>query len=130
MLANVNNRNSFWQSGLLLKLELGEKISVEPIPILVDGEAICLAKDENKEEILLLLENQSKKLKNGEWSTEWDAFCHSQSERYLGNIARVFTDAALPADEELFSGRMTCEAHHDVIAWLCKHYWEREREDV
>ena len=119
-----------WQSGLLLKLELDEKIAVEHIPIIVNGEAICLAKDEKKEEILLLLENQSKKLKNGEWITEWDAFCHSQSERYLGNIARVFTDAALPADEELFSGRMTCEAHLDVIAWLCKHYWEREREDI
>lgn len=119
-----------WQSGLLLKIDFCEKTTVTHIPVVTDGEAIRLAGEEEKKRILALLNEQSEKLKNGEWLREWDAFCQSQRERYLGNIERVFTEEALPADEELFSGRMHCEAHHDVIGWLCKHYWEKEREDI
>ena len=114
-----------WQSGLIAEITLKDKANIRFIPVKVNGLGIELARGKDYDAIMDALDAQSKNLHNGVWLKKWDEFCESVKERYLGNIERVFTDAATESDAELFSGRMHCEAHKDVIEWLCKHYWER-----
>ena len=115
-----------WQSGLIVHLDITEKVDISFTPVVVKGLGIDLAKGEEYDSLMAMLDEQSKNLHNGVWLEKWDEFCQSTKERYLGNIARVFTENAEPADSELFCGRMHCEAHKDVIEWLCKHYWEED----
>lgn len=115
-----------WQSGLAVNLTINDKVMIDFVPIKVKGLGIEIAKGEDGERILSDFNENSKNLHNGVWLIKWDEFCQSTKERYLGNISRAFTENAEPADNELFCGRMHCEAHKDVIDWLCKHYWEKE----
>ena len=120
--------NPTWKNGLAVTLTFGEKIKIELIPISVNGLGIELSKGEERNTVIRELEERNQELKSGAWIDGWAKFCESTKERYLGNITRVFTEKAEPGDEELFCGRMHCEAHKDVIDWLCKHPWEQRRE--
>ena len=115
-----------WQSGLIVQLNITDKVDISFIPVKVDRLGIDLAKGEDYDTIMNAFNEQSKNLHNGVWLEKWDEFCQSTKERYLGNISRAFSDKAEEADNELFCGRMHCEAHKDVIDWLCKHYWEED----
>ncbi len=118
-----------WQSGLVVQLNLSNKVDINFIPVKVHGFGIDIAKGEEYDTIMKDFNEQSENLHNGVWLEKWDEFCQSTKERYLGNISRAFSDKAESADNELFCGRMHCEAHKDVIDWLCKHYWE-QREHI
>lgn len=115
-----------WQSGLIVHLDITDKVDISFVPVVVRGLGIDLAKGEEYDTLMKTLKEQSENLHNGIWLEKWDEFCQSTKERYLGNISRAFTDNAEEADNELFCGRMHCEAHKDVIDWLCKHYWEQK----
>ena len=115
-----------WQSGLIVHLVFTDKLDISFTPVVVRGLGIDLARGEEYDALMGMLDAQSKILKSDGWLDRWDEFCQSTKERYLGNIARAFTENAEPADNELFCGRMHCEAHKDVIDWLCKHYWEQD----
>ena len=117
-----------WQSGLIVQLDISDKIDISFVPVKVEGLGIKLAKGCDYDAIINPFLEQSKNLHNGVWLEKWDEFCQESKERYLGNIERVFTEKATDSDSELFCGRMHCEAHKDVIEWLCKHYWETRTE--
>ena len=114
-----------WQSGLIVQLDISDKIDLSFVPVKVVGLGIDLAKGEEYDAIMQPFYSRNDNLHNGVWLEKWDEFCQDTKERYLGNIERAFTEKAEPADNELFCGRMHCEAHKDVIDWLCKHYWEK-----
>ena len=113
-----------WQSGLIVKLHLKEKFAVEYIPVKVEGAGIALAKGAEKEQILTAFQERSRHLHDGQWLAEWDRFCQAVRDNYIGNITRVYTENARPIDKDIFEGRLHCEAHRDVIEWLCRHPWE------
>lgn len=120
------NDHPHWQSGLIVHLDINDKVNISFDPVVVRDLGIDLAKGEEYNNIMSAFDEQCKNLHNGVWLEKWDEFCQSTKERYLGNISRAFTDNAEEADNELFCGRMHCEAHKDVIDWLCKHYWEQK----
>ena len=120
------NDHPHWQSGLIVHLDRNDKVNISFDPVVVRDLGIDLAKGEEYDNIKSAFDEQCKNLHNGVWLEKWDEFCQSTKERYLGNISRAFTDNAEEADNELFCGRMHCEAHKDVIDWLCKHYWEQK----
>ncbi len=118
------------QTGLIVHVDINDKLEVTFVPTVVreDGFSIDLAKGAQKEEILTKLEKDSLNLHNGVWREKWREFCLSIAERYYGNIERAYTPNAWESDNEIFNGRMHCEAHKDVIDELFKHSWE-EREN-
>lgn len=113
-----------WQNGLIVALEIGEKVEAEFIPVQVKGRGICLAKGEERQRILDTLAAQSKNLHNGKWLEYWGQHCEENREKYIGNIRRAYSNEAGQDDDILFNGRMHCEAHKDAIDWLCRHPWE------
>lgn len=117
-----------WQSGLVVQFDFKNKANISFIPIKVSGLGIELAKGAEYDAIMKSFDQQSANLHNSVWLEKWAEFCESQKEKYIGNISRAFTDNSESSDNELFAGRMHCEAHKDVIDWLCKHYWELREE--
>lgn len=113
-----------WQSGLGVIFDTDAGFKPNFFPVKVNGAAIELAKGDDYDSIMQAFSEQNENLRNGKWIDYWNDFCISTKERYLGNISRAFSDKAEEHDNELFCGRMHCEAHKDVIDWLCKHYWE------
>ena len=99
-----------WNKGLLVRLDIGEKLNVELIPCVVDGKSIRLASNVEREKLLNELENRSENLKNGKWRTLWREFALSQ-ERYNIFSNEIREDVAHYFD---------CEAHTDV----CKEIFE------
>jgi len=114
-----------WQSGLIVKLHIADKLEVEYIPVKVAGLGITLAKVEEKAQIMAEFQARSAHLHDGRWLAEWDRFCQKVRDNYVGNITRVYTEEARPIDKDIFEGRLHCEAHRDIIEWLCKHPWEK-----
>lgn len=125
---NYDTEHPHWQSGLIASLDITDKVAVEFIPVKVVGKGIELAKGKDYEAIMSAFDSQSQILKCGEWRQHWSRFCQDTKERYAGNISRAYTENADPADNEIFNGRMHCEAHKDVIDELYKHSWEERTE--
>ena len=117
-----------WQSGLIVQLDIDDKVDISFIPVKVEGLGITLAKGEDYDTLMSTFKEQSDNLNNGVWLEGWAEFCEAVKDRYIGNISRAFSDKANSIDNEIFCGRMHCEAHKDVIDWLCKHYWEQREE--
>ena len=117
-----------WQSGLIVQLDIEDKVDISFIPVKVEGLGITLAKGEDYDALMAMFKEQSDNLHNGEWLKGWAEFCEAVKDRYIGNISRAFSDKANSIDNEIFCGRMHCEAHKDVIDWLFKHYWEQREE--
>lgn len=115
-----------WQNGLIAALTITDKVDVAWIPVVVDGKGIRLPEESERQRILDMLCQQSENLQNGKWLELWGQHCQENRVKYIGNISRAYTDQANPDDNILFNGRMHCEAHKDVIDWLCKHPWETE----
>ena len=119
-----NHTHPHWQSGLIVSLELGKTADIAFTPVRVAGNGIALAKGGDYQRIMDAFAAQSGNLHNGVWLEQWAAHCSENREKYIGNFCRAYTENANPDDNVLFNGRMHCEAHKDVIDWLCKHPWE------
>lgn len=117
------SRNAQWQNGLLVQLDLTDKVNIEFVPVkVIVGSGIELAKGADKEEILEFFEAQSANLHNGKWLEGWKDFCEAYRKQY--------EDAILGADKEpeLFAHYLYCEAHRDVWEQLYKLSWETREE--
>lgn len=127
---NMDRNDPMWQSGLMTILDINDKVNIEFLPVKVTGNGIELAKGDDYTRLMDMFKAQSDTIKTGEWINHWAEFCESDAsiERYIGNISRAYTPDATPADNEIFNGRMHCEAHKDVIDWLCKHSWAERKE--
>ena len=115
------DKTDMWNTFLLVKAEFTDKVKVEFIPgNVVDGKAIDVANDAEKERLLKELEERSKSLQDGTWKEGWDAFCKSVG--WYKFIPENIVD--------LFSHYLDCEAHSDVWRHIYKTWnWTNELVD-
>ncbi len=115
--------DELWDYCLLVKAEFTDKVSVEFIPVKVNGdEGIMLCQGEDKERILSELFERSKSLEDGTWQDKWEEFCYS-------NVCSWYK--FLPENlENRVAVMRECEAHNDVHKVLYKtHHYYNERYD-
>ncbi len=112
-----------WNEGLLIELDITNKVSVRFIPVVVDGLGIRLADDQEKQQVLSSLEERSQVLANGGDQEEWQAFCQTMPHY-------KFLDKYFVGDErEVMAHYLDCEAHTDVWRELYKTYNATNEKD-
>ena len=117
-----------WQTGLIVQLNITDKVEIEFVPTKVVGIGIELAKGEEKKAILDMLAESSANLQNGEWLNGWKAFCESKREAYTAVVSKAYTEGASEEENEWFNHYLYCEAHMDVFRELYKLSWETRQE--
>ena len=101
-----------WTTGLLVSLDVGDKIAVELIPCVAEDAGIRLAKGDERERLLMELEERSRTLKDGTWYDRFRDFALKQ-ERYK----------IVPEDlREELAHFFDCEAHTDMCREIYKTY--------
>lgn len=113
-----------WQSGLIVQLELSDKVGIEFVPVTVVGYGIALAKGEEKAQLLEEFRERSENLQNGKWLDGWAEFCEKHRDNCLGFLGRAYSENATEYDNDILNGRLHCEAHRDILEWFCRHPWE------
>ena len=114
-----------WKTGLLVTLDVTDKIDIEFTPIHDTGHGCDVAKGEHAKKIMDDFAKRNAKLLDGGWREEWDKFCHSKEFDRFKEIAYGRFDH--PEKEEYFAHLLDCEAHTDVWRVLCKT-WNHTNE--
>ena len=117
-----------WKSCLIVQLDISDKMSIDFVPVKVEGCGIELAKGEDKEKIMKVFTEKSANLHNGKWLEGWDAFCKEKADWYISVIANAFAENSTEYEKETFAHHLYCEAHRDVWEHLCKLSWETRIE--
>ena len=117
------SKHPHWQNGLMVHAYFDDKVTLEFDPVVVKGNGIAMADEQQKKEILDGLWERSDNLHNGKWLEGWREFCSSM-DWYHEAIKKAYADGATEDDNELFAHYLFCEAHHDVWEELCKLSWE------
>ena len=82
------NDNEFWNTGLLLKVLLGENLSVEYLPLCKKGNGVQLAEKEDKEKILGSFRLRSESIvKPGFVESEFARYCDENGQYYMAVFA-------------------------------------------
>lgn len=126
--ANCHPDHPQWQTGLIARIRITDRLTLEFVPVEVVGKGIRLAQGERRQAILDELAANSAKLKNGEWEKGWEEFCESRRKNYIAAIGNAYTAQSSEEDNELFDHYLYCEAHMDVFRQLCKLSWETREE--
>ena len=109
-----------WNNSLAVKYDT-ENNAIEFIPLVVRGNGVSLAKDQEKKEIMEQFAKRNRELKEGKWRERWHSFCESMKECYF-NAIKI---------DPIFGHYLDCEAHTDVWRELfqtANMRNERERE--
>ena len=101
-----------WNTGLLMKLDIGSSIEIEFIPCVVDGKAIRLARGAEKDKILGEMWERSGSLTDGSWKQKWLDFALSR-DRFKIVPEELYEEVAHYFD---------CESHTDVCREIYKTY--------
>ena len=101
-----------WNTGILVKLDIDSSLEIEFIPCVVDGNAIRLASDEEKDKILSEMYERLASLENGTWEEKWLEFALSR-DRFKGIPEELCEEIAHYLD---------CESHTDVCREIYKTY--------
>ena len=125
------NDNEFWRSGLLLKVQIGEKMSVDFIPISKKGNGVELSPSGEGEKILNAFYKRSDEISSpGFVCNEYEKYCIENGQYYLATIAGFGktlrrTDKLLKGviTRLLYSGNklkilknnVACEAHRELV---------------
>jgi len=117
-----------WQTGLIVQLDITDKVEIQFIPIKVAGAGIELAKGKERQEILEQFMVNSENLKTDEWLKAWKAFCESKRDAYTSVVSRAYVEGATEEENEWFNHYLYCEAHMDVFRELYKLSWETRQE--
>lgn len=117
-----------WHSGLMIRLTLEEKASIEYIPIVAAEAGIDLPDEQEKKEILDGFFARSEMIQNrAKWMEAWEAFCQSMKNNYTGAVKRAYGE--IPEGEEchqVFPHYLDCEAHLDVWKTLYQTWHARK----
>ena len=103
-----------WFSGLLVSLEIDEKIKAEFIPLVSNLSTVDVARGEDAKRILSAFERRNQELQNGKWKDGWHAFCEAVANRYHNAITGLGTPETEERKTQLFAHYLDCEAHTDV----------------
>ncbi len=99
--------NEYWETSLLVELNIGDGVDIDFIPIVTGESSIELAKGEKYDEIINAFNERNESLKNGKWRDGWHEFCISVKDGY---IARANAEK----NPDVFAHYLDCEAHTDV----------------
>ena len=113
---------SNWYTGLLVEVEITDRLSVKYIPFWSDDDSIMLAHGEKYDEIMNAFEERSAELHNGKWLDGWHEFCVAREEGYrkmAGAIGEA-TPETWEKQKQKFAHYLDCEAHTDVWRELYK----------
>lgn len=87
-LFNEGVDNEFWNTGLLLQIDLSQNKSLDFIPVVKNGKGIRLANNVEKENILGDFYRRSSKIKQENFiEEEYSRFINKQKRFYLGRVA-------------------------------------------
>ncbi len=107
-----------WNNGLVVALDFQEKIKIEFIPVVVDGQGIRVANEMETRDIMTGFNERSESLKTDEWLNKWREYCNSVQGGYK----------CIPQElENRFGHYLDCEAHTDVWRELYKT-WNHTNE--
>ena len=120
-----SQRRPCWKTGLLVTLDVNDKISMDFTPIYDTGHGCDLAEGEYAEGIMAEFRERNKVLADGGWVKEWEDFCQSDEFNRFRQIANGTYDDS--EKEQLFAHFLDCEAHTDVWRVLCKT-WNHTNE--
>ena len=106
------NKNEMWNTGMLVELDITDKVAIQFYPFEAKGASIMLAKGELYARLMEEFEERNKELKNGKWKDGWHAFC--ESVKWYKDVIYAFTKDSDEKTGQLFAHFLDCEAHTDV----------------
>lgn len=109
--------NEMWNTGLLVELEITDRMEMVFHPFEANGITVSLAKGERYKALMEELASRNEELQNGLWRQRWTEFCHANRGIYdwaAENVGRDETEEARAAAVEHFAHYLDCEAHTDV----------------
>lgn len=125
------NDNEFWDTGLLIKVTLGENMSVDFVPISKIGNGVRLSPPEIREEILKAFYLRSAEISNpGFIRKEFEKYCIENGQYYLATVAGmgktlrrtdkvlkgIITRLIYSRDKlNILQNNIKCEAHRELI---------------
>ena len=112
--------NPMWSTGLMVEIEIGNKLDVKFIPVVTTDTGITLADENKKNEILDGFHKRSEELHNGQWLKRWNEFCEVNRENYTNPIKNAWLEGSTERQNEHFAHYLDCEAHTDVWRELFK----------
>ena len=126
--------NPKWNQGLIIQLDLGDKIDIELIPITAKDDGVYLLESKDAEKLLLQLSERSRKLSDKNWLVEsWHSFCKVQQDTYLplqlgwnyigtkinkitgGRLVNIFLRKK---QKRTVMNLIRCEAHREVVVTI------------
>jgi hypothetical protein len=138
-----HSEHPMWQTGLLLKLLIGDTNEIEFIPLVKKKERVDAPEADIKNKILDEFHARSSKLADAEFlAAEWKRFCLSMRGPYLHCLrgsGRIFSGV----DRKILGGRLlkriynkrrlctlhdflVCDAHLDVLRTFLEHDYKNE----
>jgi poly-gamma-glutamate synthesis protein (capsule biosynthesis protein) len=85
--------NEFWNTSLLVKINLSDKPEIEYIPLMKEGNGVRLADNLEGDNILSEFQNRSEQIKNpGFVSSEFDKYSLQYGQYYLATLAGLGTN--------------------------------------
>lgn len=82
------SNSDFWQTSLLIKIEINEEFLIEYVPIIKEGNVVKLADESNKEEILSSFLSRSEEiLREGFIEEKYKEFADLNIETYIRNLS-------------------------------------------
>ncbi len=112
-----------WNEGLLVQLDIKNKVCVKLIPVVVDGLGIRLANEKEKARILSEIAERSEILKQGGDLVKWQEFC--QSMPHYKFLDKYFVGE----EKEVLAHFIDCEAHLDVWHEIYPTYNKTNEKD-
>lgn len=130
-----HSKSEFWQTSVLISFDISNG-SIKYIPICKDGNSVRLAKEQEKEEILLGLNNRSLQIKESEFvESQYAEFSKSILSQYLGcadflmntfafrlinkvlrnKLRDKLTQKKIRHHRMLLINQYECEAHRELI---------------
>ena len=103
-----------WNSGLMVELNIEDKVEIKFYPIVSNNNGIDLARGNEKCKIIADFNDRNKMLLNGEWRNGWKAFCLKVKDYYVGALKGLGTEESTDIQNQLFAHFLDCEAHTDV----------------
>lgn len=102
-----------WNSGLVVELDISDKIAIKFHPIILGESGIWFAKGKEYDEIMNPFYKRNEELLNGKWLDGWKAFCKTEEKWYMDALVGLGPDAD-DRTKQLFTHYLDCEAHTDV----------------
>ena len=120
-----------WNEGLLIKIELDEKINIMKIPVQATQSGISLVSERESQIIINKIKDRSEEIGTADFiSNSWNQFCNNKSAHYLphlfglsriiNKLNRIFNNKLIKCffteKQKMITGNLIrCESHKEII---------------